>query len=75
MEKLKHEANRKIFEYIALLESSNDSLLNTLKQCVSLLSQFTEVVPNPESFRDLLEHLNQIIQTGERVVTTKETLH
>ncbi len=75
LEKLKHEANQKLLEYITLLETTNDTLLTTLRQSVSLLSQFAEAVPDPVKFKELLGHLNQIIQAGEQVAATKETLH
>ena len=43
-EELLKEREQKLFEYIALLENTNDDLVNALKQCTSLLSQFKEFV-------------------------------
>lgn len=74
IEKLKQEADQKLLEYITLLESTNDSLLSTLKQCVSVLSQFTEAVPDPEAVKNLLHHLDIIIKAGDQLVF-KNTLH
>ena len=74
IEELQKERDRRLFEYIALLEKMNDDLVKTLKQCTQLLSQFTEAVPNPEGFRELLNQLEEIIKVGERVVI-KETFH
>ena len=71
IERLKQEANKRLFEYISLLESTNDSLLNTLKQCVSLLSQFSDFSPDQEGFKDMLDQLKDIIRVGERVVIKK----
>ena len=71
IEELKQEADQRLQEYITLIEGTNDSLLTTLKQCVSLLSQFTDAVPNPKPFKELLEHLGKIIDAGEQVVSKK----
>jgi hypothetical protein len=68
IDKLKQEADQRLFEYITLIENTNDSLLSTLKQCVSLLSQFSEAVPDKEGFKTLIKHLNAIINAGEQVV-------
>jgi len=68
IDKLKQEADQRLFEYITLIENTNDSLLSTLKQCVSLLSQFSEAVPDKEGFETLIKHLNVIINAGDQVV-------
>ena len=68
IDKLKQEADQRLNEYITMIESTNNSLLITLKQCVSLLSRFSESVPDQEGFKELLKHLNDIIASGELVV-------
>jgi hypothetical protein len=68
IEKLKQEADQRLYEYITMIESTNLSFVNTLKQCVTLLSQFSEVVPDQEEFNKLIKHLNDIIDAGEQVV-------
>ena len=74
IDKLKEEANKKIFEYVALLETTNDALLNTLKQCAKLLSEFTQAMPDNQGFKEIINDLNNAIKIGERVVI-KKTLH
>ena len=74
IEELKQEANQRLQEYINLIEGTNESLLTTLKQCVSLLTQFAGAVPDPKPFRELLDHLGKIIDAGEQVVA-KKTVH
>ena len=69
IDKLKQEADQRLYEYITMIESTNNSLLSTLKQCVSLLSQFSEAVPDKEVFEKLIKHLKDIINAGEQVVT------
>ena len=71
LDKLKQEADQRLCEYISMIETTNDSLLTTLTQCVSLLSQFTEAVPDREGFNKLIKHLNEIIKAGEQVVNLK----
>ena len=68
IEKLKQEADQRLCEYISMIESTNDSLLSTLRQCISLLSKFSEAVPDQEGFKKLIKHLNDIIKAGEQVV-------
>ncbi|MBN1850686.1 MAG: hypothetical protein JW932_19100 [Deltaproteobacteria bacterium] len=69
-----NEIGQKIFNYIALLKKTNDELVNTLKECVKLLDQFIESVPDPEGWRNLMEVFKETIQIGERM-TVEKTLH
>lgn len=66
--------NDKTFEYIALLEKTNDELLNTLKQYVKLLASFEDMVPDPNGWQDLMELFNRTIEAGERLVG-EERIH
>ena len=45
---LSRNVSQKVFDYIALLESTNDQLLATLKKCVTLLAQFTPLGSDPK---------------------------
>lgn len=71
---MEKEIDQKIFNYIALLEKTNDELVNTLKECVKLLDQFTESVPDPDGWKNLMEVFKEAIQIGERI-TVEKTLH
>ncbi len=44
---MSQELDQKIFNYIALLESTNEELVKTLKKCVELLTEFKSSVPDP----------------------------
>ena len=44
------DLTQEIFDYIALLEKTNDTLILTLKQSVKLLAQFKEMVPEKTRF-------------------------
>ena len=73
----KEDGAEKLFEYIAFLESTNDSLLFTLRQCVFLLSQYIEISSNPKGLEEIIDSMNETNETisiGERVVN-KKTLH
>ena len=65
---------QKLFEYIGLLENVNEQLVNTLKRCVELLTEFKPSVPDPEGWQDMLETFRETIKVGERIVREK-TLH
>jgi len=71
---LKEELDQKIFNYIALLEKTNEELVKTLKKCVELLTEFKSSVPDPQSWQEMLDVFQETIRVGERIVGGK-TLH
>ena len=66
---------QKLFEYISLLENVNEQLVNTLKRCIELLTEFTPSVPDPDGWQDMLNTFRETIKVGERIVGEKPTLH
>ena len=66
---------QKLFEYISLLENVNEQLVNTLKRCIELLTEFTPSVPDPDGWQDMLNTFRETIKVGERIVGKKPTLH
>jgi len=71
---LSDNPTQKLFEYIGLLENVNEQLVNTLKRCVELLTEFKSWVPDPEGWQEMLETFRETIKVGERIVGEK-TLH
>ena len=69
------DPTQKLFEYIALLENANEQLVNTLKRCVELLTEFKSSVPDPVEWQEMLDVFEEAIRVGERVVGEKPTLH
>ncbi len=69
------ELDQKIFNYITLLESTNEELVNTLKKCVELLGQFKSSVPDPKGWQEMLDVFQETIKVGKRIVGKKPTLH
>ena len=66
--------DKKLFEYIALLEKTNETLVDTLKQCIKLLEQFENMVPQSDAWEKMIEVFHNIIFIAER--NPKErTLH
>ena len=49
------DLTQKIFDYIALLEKTNDELILTLNKSVELLAQFKEMVSDPQGWQDMLD--------------------
>lgn len=64
----------KLFNYIALLEETNDQLRGTLKKCHMLLVQFADQVPDPKGWEAMLEDLQSVIKSGERA-SEKKKIH
>ena len=65
---------QKIFNYITALEDTNEELLNALKKCVEVLTQFKPYVPDQQGYQKMLELFQETIKVGERTVEEK-TLH
>lgn len=68
------DPTKKLFDYITLLESVNEQLVNTLEMCVELLSQFKSTVPDPESWQEMLDAFNDTLKVGQRTIEQK-TFH
>lgn len=66
------DPTEKLFNYISLLEETNDQLLSTLKKCHTLLGQFISEAPDPARWMDLLDDLQNVISAGERAIGKKE---
>jgi len=71
---LNEELDQKIYNYIALLENTNEELVKTLKKCVELLTEFKSSVPDPQSWQEMLDVFQEAIKVGERIVGGK-TVH
>jgi len=71
---LSTEIEEKIFTYIATLEKTNEALVNTLKECVKLLTEFTPSVPDPYGWQEMLDTFQETIKVREMIVGEK-TMH
>ena len=72
---MSEDPTKKLFEYILLLENTNQELVKTLKKCVELLAQFKSSVPDPKGWQEMLDVFQETIKVGERIVGKKPTLH
>ena len=68
------DPTQKLFEYIALLESTNEELIKTLKKCVELLTEFKSSVPDPKKWQQMLDVFQETIRVAESTVE-KKTIH
>ena len=64
----------KLLKYLEALEGVNYQLLNALKRCVELLSQVQPPAPERNRWQGILDDLQGIIQSAEKVYTDK-TVH
>ena len=62
---------QKIFNYITALEDTNEELLNALKKCVEVWTQFKPWVPDPYGFQEMLNLFHETIKLGERTIEEK----
>ena len=72
---MSEDPTKKLFEYIVLLENTNQELVKTLKKCVELLAQFKSSVPDPKGWQEMLDVFQETIKVGKRIVGKKPTLH
>ena len=52
-------------DYTKALEDMNDSLLENLKLCVMLLEEFSDVVADPQGWREMLNMFRETIAVVE----------
>jgi hypothetical protein len=64
----------KLLKYLEALESVNYQLLNALKRCVELLNQVQPPAPERNRWQGILDDLEGIIQSAEKVYRDK-TVH
>ncbi len=72
---MSEDPTKKLFEYIVLLENTNQELVKTLKKCVELLTEFKSSVPDPKGWQEMLDVFQETIKVGKRIVGKKPTLH
>ncbi len=68
------EHDQKLWYYIALLESMNQTLLDTVKECVKVMIAIKGIVPDPIGWQEMLDGFQDTIEAGEKV-SLKKTLH
>ena len=61
----------KLFNYITLLEDANEQLVRILKMSTKLLEQCKPVVPDPETWQDMIDAFNHTIETEEQMIQKK----
>jgi len=68
---LEQKSNRKLFNYITLLEDANEQLVRILKMSTKLLEQCKPVVPDPETWQDMIDAFNHTIKAEEQMIQKK----
>ncbi len=61
------EYEQKLWDYIATLEAMNQTLLDTVKQCVRILIPLKDSLPGPEGWDEILDILQDTIKETEKV--------
>jgi hypothetical protein len=71
---LSKDATKKLFDYITLLESVNEELVNTLEMTTKLLEQFKPLVSDKKVWQGVLDRINYTISL-ERKINKSKILH
>ena len=61
------EYEKALWEYIKTLETENKELITALTQCIKLLEQFREHVPDPNGGEDMLELFRDTLEACGKV--------
>ena len=68
------EIDLRVFNYITLLEKSNEQLAYGLKLSVGLLKKLKPAVRNPMDWQKMLDMLEDTIEVAEKIVAER-TFH
>jgi hypothetical protein len=68
---LSKNPTEKLFNYITLLEDANEQLVRILKMSTKLLEQCKPVVPDPETWQDMIDAFNHTIKAEEQMIQKK----
>ena len=68
------EYDKKLWDYIATLEAMNQTLLDTVKERVKVMTALKGIVPDPIGWQAMLDRFQDTIEAGEKV-SLKKTLH
>ena len=71
LEEVNQELALNLLKRIATLEEINSQLTTDLKSCVGLLKVFTEAVPNPKEWQDMLDTFESNLEAVETVQKEK----
>ena len=66
------EYEQALWNYIATLEATNDSLLETLKQCVKTMLKEADSVSDPIQWSMILEMLTDVIEEVDKASWKKK---
>ena len=61
------EYEQKLWDYIATLEAMNQTLLDTVKQCVKILIPFKNFLPCPTEWEEALDIFQDTIKEAQKV--------
>ena len=71
---MSQDYTEKLLTHVDTLEKVNDQLLVSLKDCVEVMTELKDLVPDPDGWQVMLDRFEEIITVGERVVVDR-TLH
>ena len=71
LEKVNTDLVVNLLTRIVLVEDVNDLLVKALKSSIGLQKEFNDVVPNPEEWQNLVDHLGMDLQPAETVQKQK----
>ncbi|MCJ7809496.1 MAG: hypothetical protein MUP26_04450 [Desulfobulbaceae bacterium] len=71
---MSQDYTKRLLTHVDTLEKVNDQLLVSLKNCMEVMTELKDLVPDPDGWQVMLDRFEEIIKIGERVVVDR-TLH
>ena len=62
---------QRVIDYLKALEKVNEELINTLRKCIRILTQFKQMVDEPREWQTMLCTFQETIEVAEKTIEEK----
>jgi hypothetical protein len=68
---LNEPMEQRLIDYLRALEKVNEELINTLRRCIRILTQFKQMVDEPREWQNMLCTFQETIEVAEKTIEEK----
>ena len=68
---LNEPMEQRVIDYLKALEKVNGELINTLRKCIRILTQFKQMVDEPREWQNMLCTFQETIEFAEKTIEEK----
>ena len=62
---------QRVIDYLRALEKVNEELINSLRRCIRILTQFKQMVDEPREWQNMLCTFQETIEVAEKTIEEK----